>query len=214
MDFIPPSPSLDSVPCPPLPIDDDIFIVSSPFPAADSFPCMFPPPAPLQPVGPTEIRGRSTGRSPRGSPSPSPSRSPSPIPIDNFDTCYFSVPPPRARYRRARSFSSSRSRSRSPFGRRSYAPSLRPSSPVIIPPPPPLPTFMAPPTPLPIPLSYQPYTPPPIPPSMRWSSLPVDILTFHYGDNMAYAPAAPTYEVRSLSSPTPCPCFSACSGVQ
>jgi len=43
-------------------------------------------------------------------------------------------------------------------------------------------------------MPYQ--SPPPIPPSMRWPTLPtpVDILTFHYGDNMAYAPAAFTYE--------------------
>jgi hypothetical protein len=71
---------------------------------------------------------------------------------------------------------------------------------IIVPPPPPgpIPAF---PPPSPVPMPY--HTPPPMPPSMRWPTLPapVDILTFHYEDNMAYAPAAFTYEVRSLSLP-------------
>jgi len=70
---------------------------------------------------------------------------------------------------------------------------------MMVPPPlpPPIPTyatFPAPPTPQAVPLPYQTsyQTPPPI----RWPTLPapVDVLTFHYGDNMAYAPAALTYE--------------------
>ncbi len=56
-------------------------------------------------------------------------------------------------------------------------------------------------------------TPPPVPPAM-WPPAPpapapvflepVDILTFHYNKNMAYAPAAKTYEVRFISRPRFC----------
>jgi hypothetical protein len=70
------------------------------------------------------------------------------------------------------------------------------------PPQPPLPPLM-------IPVASP--SPPPLPPMMPFD--PVDILTFNYDKNMAYAPAAKTYDVRpSLppSSPSPDLTFVVC----
>ncbi|KAH9985845.1 hypothetical protein BJV77DRAFT_965410 [Russula vinacea] len=94
------------------------------------------------------------------------------------------TPPPSRRRRCYRRPSRSRSRTPSPIRR----PYTYPSPQVIItqaPPPPPVEVHMpsmSPPTPIPM-------WPPPVP-----APEPVEVLTFHYGTNMAYAPAVKTYD--------------------
>jgi hypothetical protein len=141
-------------------------------------------PPPIFPVDEFKCRGRSLSRS------PTPSLN---SPVYPREYCHFLGRTPNS--------SRSPSRSRSPFicGQaylRARTPSpLRQSSyvppPVIIPPPPPMRCM----------------TPPHIPPAL-WSphsivKFPVDILTFHFNKNMAYAPAAKTYDVRYPSPPSP-----------
>lgn len=133
-------------------------------------------------------RGRSRSRSPRRSRT-----------FPNF--CYSPT------LRRSSSRSRSRSRSPSPIWRRLRPRSFSPASIDIIniPPPSPIP-------PIPVPITRQPspFVPPPswyVAPSPApgvWRTLPsiqpTDILTFNYKNNMAYAPAAKTYDVCSLLS--------------
>jgi hypothetical protein len=158
-----------------------------------------------------DCRGRSRSRS-RSSRSRSSTPSPHRLPTIIYPT-----------RRCGRGSGSSRSpsiRSRSPSPRRyarrprSYSPGPpyipRPSrspSPCPIPIIPPGPTIIAPPPPR-ICVVPGPMSPPSPsqwcvrPPSGIWSTQvpkPVDILTFHYNKNMAYAPAAKTYDVRRLS---------------
>ncbi|KAI9447253.1 hypothetical protein F5148DRAFT_727492 [Russula earlei] len=84
---------------------------------------------------------------------------------------------------------------RSPPRRRSYARrrSTSPPPPVIVVPPmaPLSPPLQAPQPPLTFPVTC---SPPPIPWPPSPMPIPVDILTFHHNKNMAYAPAAATYE--------------------
>jgi hypothetical protein len=102
-----------------------------------------------------------------------------------------------ARRRRSDSFFTDNLRSR-PLRSRSLSPI---PAPIICPPQPSQPPIvvvpqapMSPPSPSPWYVG---------PPSVIWPAQmpkqPVDILTFHYNKNMAYAPAAKTYEVRPLS---------------
>jgi hypothetical protein len=174
-------------------IPDDPFDATTAFPSPSLIDIPIPPlPIPTPPMIHVDesSRGRSLSRSPT--------------------RCF---PPPPIRFRehgcfdRGRTPSGSRSpsRSRSPFCRlrrpyweRSRTPSPSPlpqrhstydssyaPPPVIIPPPPPIRCI----------------TPPHFPPPVLWpppslAKIPVDILTFHFNKNMAYAPAAKTYEVR------------------
>lgn len=174
-----------------------------------------PPTAPVE-VGRGRSRSRSHSRSRSRSRSPLRSRSPR------------RQSPPRVYVTRSRQRSLTRSRSRSSSPRyrdrcsrrrndspgciyidaprrrrsRSRSRSLSPiPAPQIIAQPSQPPIFVMPPPPRPIsPPSPSPwYTGPP---SVIWPSqyqkVPVDILTFHYNKNMAYAPAAKTYEVSPL----------------
>ena len=205
LDFVSDDGSLDIFP----PID-----LSSPLPYV-------PPPVPVQsPPLPIEFffpetpdkcyfgsRGRSRSRSrtaPSRDPSASPPRCHSPIracvnPIMVYPPSLYgsshsrsctpeslrspSPPPRRRRY-------SYRSRTPSPI-RRSYT--YTPPQILYPPPPPPivpLPNMTQPPPPIIPPFGYRP-EPMPIPE-------PVDILTYHSNKNMAYAPAAKTYDVLCL----------------
>ena len=144
----------------------------SPLPPKDTFLRNTPPPLIVD-----QDRGRSRSRSPR--------RLRPPFTFPNF--C--SSPT------RRRSFSRSRSRSPSPIWRRLRPRSFSPASIDIIniPPPPPMPEFIPPPS----------WYVAPSPPPDVWRTLPsmqpTDILTFNYKNNMAYAPAAKTYDVRFYS---------------
>jgi hypothetical protein len=125
------------------------------------------------PIPPTIIlvpEPRCRGRSLSRSPSRSSSRSATPSRIRGH-RCFDRSRTPSSRRSPSRSRSRSRSRSCSPF----------------IPSPP---RCMTP----------QHYTPP-IPcqwPSSVMIKCPVDILTFHYNKNMAYAPASKTYDVSII----------------
>ena len=142
-----------------------------------------------------------------------------PIPIDLSplppkDTFLHNTPPPfivdqdrgRSRSRSPRRLrppfprpivcsSRSRSRSPSPIWRRLRPRSFSPASIDIIniPPPPAMPQFIPPPS-----WNAALSSPPDV-----WRTLPsmqpTDILTFNYKSNMAYAPAAKTYDVRFYS---------------
>lgn len=153
-----------------------------------------------------ENRGRSRSRSPRRlNPSHTPSsrshtpsscsrsRSPSRWRASNVSYispgCPYIITPP------------SRSSTPCPPG---PVPIIIQSCPRYVQPPPP-PIMVVPPE-VPSPRSSRSSSPwcvrPPSPPSVVWPAQvpkqPVDILTFHYNKNMAYAPAAKTYDVRLL----------------
>ncbi|KAH9035603.1 hypothetical protein EDB84DRAFT_1269428 [Lactarius hengduanensis] len=144
-------------------------------------------PAPVE-----EGRGRSRSRSRSRSPSRSPRRPPSPVRIYSR---YSRSPSPR---RRSRSRSRSSSRSWRRCRRRSVTPPGYLNTVTYRPGPPrsPSPSYtIQPPIILPqqqLPIVVVPQPSPPLPSS--WYKQPVDILTFHYNKNMAYAPAAKTYD--------------------
>jgi hypothetical protein len=191
----PPTSSLDDLFVPPIPsiysIPDCGSTIGCGFPHIGSAVPYVPPPVIIPDS--LDSRGRSRSRSP----SPGRINTPSPIRLCGGPVygppivCDFSSSP-------SRSPSPDSSRSPSPRPRRkrdsyrSFSPSpIRPSfsyaPPVIIQPPPPIMPSMTP--------------PPPVPPVV-WSPTqyqePVDILTFKYDKNMAYAPAAKTYDVCTL----------------
>lgn len=197
----------------PMPDDSSLDI----FPPIDSTYPYIPPPIDLTfPETPVRCynRGRSRSRSPlsRG---PSPIQGPPPIPIhtcggpmyvggDGSGGPVYMTVPSLYDYGSSRSRSSSpESRSPSPprhkrYSYRSRTPSpINPSYTYI----PPMPQIY----PVPVPPPVQPIMPPtPMSPAM-WppaaNSIPeaVDILTFNYNNNMAYAPAPKTYDVCFLS---------------
>ena len=210
------SSSVDEIRTPPVPAPSCIVCPLPPhiIPECGSFydDIFVPPPASPRPPSiisdMQEMRGRSRSRSPRRR-SRSRSRSPSPslgfIPGPFYGNSYIPVPPPIIYdYTPPRSRSCSPiSRSPSPVHRRHrrcYRRSSRSSSrrrrsyspapPIIIHAPPSVtvPSPLLAPSPM--------WAPPPAP-----APEPVDILTFHYNKNMAYAPAAKTYDVRFLLSP-------------
>jgi hypothetical protein len=196
-DFIPDDASLDIFP----PIDPH-----PPTPLA-----YVPPPVQIQPLPPFELlfpgspladkcysRGRSRSRSPPSRDrSASPGRRHSPVRGQVYITVPSLYDTSSSPSRRSYSPESSRSPSPPPrrrrYSYRSRTPSpIRPyyAPPQIIYPPPPPPI-----------VSLPSLTPPPPIPSAMWPPTamsipePVDILTFHYNKNMAYAPAAKTYDV-------------------
>lgn len=194
-----------SLPFIPTPLSDESISHTDPVTIDRMAPIIIHPPI----VQIEECRGRSRSRS--CSSSRSSSRSPrrlSPIIIY-----------PNRRRSRGRSRSRSRSRSSSRSWRRCSRRSPRSVSPYIPPPrlPSPIPigpTIITPPAPRfcvvpPVHPMSGPMSPPSPsqwcvrPPSGVWSTqVPmkesVDILTFNYNKNMAYAPAAKTYDVRLL----------------
>ena len=210
----PPSPTLTDVllaalpapvPAPP-PVTSAPSIVEVDSPVFPDSPQLFPEngpplfaPPPLFSFAPPvirlpESRGRSRSRSPRPPYYPCSRSHMLPTLSDYSPTRSYSpsfTPPPSRRRRCYRRPSRSRSRTPSPVRR----PYTYPSPQVIItqaPPPPPVEVHMpsmSPPTPVPL------WPPPPAPE-------PVEILTFHYGTNMAYAPAVKTYDVRFFPLPS------------
>lgn len=211
----PPSPTLTDIllapvpapappPAPPSPSPSIVEVDSPVFPDSPQlFPANGPPlfaPPPIFPLAPPvirlpESRGRSRSRSPRP-PYFACGNRPHMLPTlsDYSPTRSYSpsfTPPPSRRRRCYRRPSRSRSRTPSPIRR----PYTYPSPQVIItqaPPPPPVEVHMpsmSPPTPIPM-------WPPPVP-----APEPVEVLTFHYGTNMAYAPAVKTYDVSLFSIP-------------
>ncbi|KAH9980045.1 hypothetical protein BGW80DRAFT_1454588 [Lactifluus volemus] len=195
-----------SGPPPPIPFFSDSFSDSDITPSTVNDvntppPIMSRPPPPFVMVEESRERGRSLSRSP-------------PPPIQDLRCCYdpISGTPFSTSRSPSRSISRSRSRSFSPiypladmhvpyYWRKSRTPSPirhgglgQPSynSPIIMHPPPPPPLAPLPPPPMPC------MSPPLFPPPVMWPpsvvKCPVDILTFHYNKNMAYAPAAKTYD--------------------
>jgi hypothetical protein len=177
---------------PPFFIPDEAFNDTTAFPSPSGMnipiPPMPMPPPPITLFDEPRDRGRSLSRSPSLGPSRSPSGSFTPPPIRFREHDFLD---------RGRTPSSSRSpsRSRSPFGCRLRRPCWRNSrAPTVIECfPPPVSTTIPPPPP-PIRCITPPYFPPP---PVSWPpKIPVDILTFHFNKNMAYAPASKTYDVR------------------
>jgi hypothetical protein len=195
----------------------DIPLINDSIPFAGSMMHIFTPPCMVTPptvpvVEEARGRSRSRSRSRSHSRSRSSSRSGGPRRLSPVRIHVHS----RSRHR-SRTRSRSRSRSSSPRWRRCPARRRRSDSPFMdnlgfr-----PYPSRSS--TPIPIPIIQQPPTQPPIivvpqgppmsppspspwycgPPSVVWQvpKQPVDILTFHYNKNMAYAPAAKTYDVR------------------
>ena len=174
--FIPPLPSVDeSI----RPHTDPVIRSASPptiVPITDVYPLIGQA---------SENRGRSRSRSPRRL-NPNCRDSPSHTPSSRSHT-------PSSRSRSSCSSGQWRAR----------------NAPIVIP----IPSCQGPPPPLPPILVYPPEVPSPrsrspspwcvrplSPPSVVWPTQvpkqPVDIVTFHYNKNMAYAPAAKTYDVR------------------
>ena len=228
---LPPSPSLDDLfipPTPPSPTTVNIsdqcvnFIPDNAsldiFPPIDSLALAYERP-PIEvllrsstpPPDGCYVRGRSRSRSPpprrRRSASPGCRYSPIPIcgppviitgpslydssPSRSSSPVSSRSPSPRRPRRRRYSY---RSRTPSPM-RRSYT--YSPPQIIYPPPPPPIlpvPNYISPPSPIP-PITW--------PPAANPIPEAVDILTFQYNNNMAYAPAAKTYDVcLFVSSPT------------
>ena len=223
MDFIPPPPTSPEpvdlsvpAPLPPSPtLWQDISSSDLSYIARPRSPTRVPLPPPITAQAPPPIvifeppRGRSR------------SRSYSP-PFEEF-TCtrparssrrYSYVSPSRSRSR-SRTPSPCRYSRRRPssYRPRSVSPSLErrysfhvppPPPPMFYPPLPPPPIFVCPPrtpTPIPPPTVIIPgpcMTPQPVSPVTGLPYEPVDIVTFNYNKDMAYAPAAKTYDVRSF----------------
>jgi hypothetical protein len=196
----PPSPTLDDVLIPPSPVRRSPSIVDI-FPDCPEFftngrPIFAPPP--IFPLAPPVVRlPESRGRSRTRSPSPRPFICgnanlfiPPPTLSDYSPTrSYSPSPPPRHRHRCYRRSSRTPSPIRPPY---SY-----PSPQVIITqaPPAPPPPIQIMPAPSPSPVLWPPAPGP---------SEPVDILTFHYNTNMAYAPTVKSYDVRFPPSRASC----------
>ena len=221
---LPPSPSLDEL-FVPLPAPSDIGCEFIPIESAlDMFPPIDPPTQPTYaPIPPScepifsetldkcytrgRSRSRSHSRSRSRSCSPQSCRSPSLVypPISPCDAPIYVTPPsfydPGSNACLGYFPGISRSPSPPPRRRR-YSYRSRTPSPVRLSPYPyQAPRIIYPPPPQPIaPVPcMSPMSPPPPIPSVWPSAIPppepVDILTFHYNNNMAYAPAPKTYDV-------------------